>query len=255
MECDLRVDIFRLLCLIDHNTKNSLVPVHHQLPIQQLAENPGQDLKVTDMILFENHDVDYSNARLPFYFPARREKRFNASQKIPRTLMTRFFGEEKDPNLRYLSTLSSLYEYYTVRAHMAEGVGTARWVIENAISQELKKSQGYMLSTVTYYDYGSITDYRFDLEAEALKGNNHWLDEIDAFNKTFDDHLTLDEREKLMAIGEGCPYPGYQAYLVPQFILYHLSVISKLIAPIMTMNRGLVQQYPVHLVAERENEG
>ena len=252
MACDLRVDIFRLLCLIDHNTKKSLVPVHHQLPIRQLAENPGRDLKVTDIILFENHDVDYSDARLPFYFPARREKRFNASQKIPQTLMMRFFGEDNDPNranLRYLSTLSSLYEYYTVRA---EGVGKARWVIKNAISQELKKNRGYMLSTVTYYDYGSLMDYNFDLEREVLKGNNHWLNEIDAFNNTFDIDLTQDEREQLMAVGEGCPYRGYQAYLVPQFIVYHLSVISKLIDPIMTMNRGLLQKYPVNLVPERK---
>ena len=164
METDssLRYDIFELLCLVHHNNNknnNNNNDILKQLPpIKEFRVNPGQSLKIPDIILFESRDEKYNNVKLPFYFPSRRREMFDAAKTIPKQLKKMFKTDDiTTAHRRYLSALSILYTRYIFRLTKTQ-VKDARFAIRNALNQEreLLVGDGEVI--------GGFTDYKQQLE-------------------------------------------------------------------------------------------
>ena len=210
-------DIFTLLCLSHHNSNNNNNNNNNVkiLPIKEFRDNPEGNLGITNMILFTSPD------KIPFYFPTQRRKMFNAVKAIPNLLMKTFKTDDSiKAHYMYLSALSILYEYHISRQPY-DDKRAALDAIRNALIQETqllakgknttaeKEKDGIMKF---FYNYGEPKELR----------TSHWYD-LCNITIQLQNMSDTDRQEMISICGGG---DGFQDWIIPQFLLLHLSIIT-----------------------------
>ena len=226
----LKLDIFRLLYLIHQNNRNK----NNILSIKEFSDNPGKNLKLPDILLFESRE---DTVKLPFYFPTRRRNMFNVAKNIPLQLMKTFkTDDDVTAYHRYLSTLSTLYEQCILNQSMSD-IMNARFAIGNAISQELDiRGEEEEEEVLLFYDY----ELRKDITLYNLYDMLNMTDELA--------NMSNEELEEIRSIGPDIVV-GFSVWIVPHFLLLHLCIIEKLCYLDKAMG-----EYEVDLVDHRRSK-